>query len=435
MIETKTSESYRCRKCGLESTVKEAFIIPKGSSGKADKALCFECVNKQRANSLLIQLLIVFVLGLFLSFISPGSSLGRFYLLLCASFLLLIPLIILHELAHAIVSRLLGFRVYGIHLGAGKVIFSTRFLGLRWYLRPIPLGGATLVAGPEVPFYRGRKFLIHMAGPGVHALLALLLVIVLPEMQADSLAYLIIQLSLWSNIFLLVVNLFPRKIATSVGIAGTDGWAMLHIFRKKPEELRKGYAQYYEMEVVDAVDRGDKQLAAQRAHEGLALYPQELNLINAAGYVYLHLGEFKKARAAFVQILASENGLTEGIKYIAMNNVAYANIMLEDPALIPEADEYSALAYKNFAWEPLIGGTRGAVLVSMGQIDEGIELLKNAMARSFDRRAKAADACLVARGEMKRGNSIEAKKYLDAARQLDPECLLLERVSREVEQD
>ena len=63
-----------------------------------------------------------------------------------AGLVLMIPLILLHELAHALVAHLLGQRVFAIHLGAGNVTFTTRFLGMRWYLRQFLVSGMTIVA-------------------------------------------------------------------------------------------------------------------------------------------------------------------------------------------------------------------------------------------------------------------------------------------------
>ncbi len=359
------------------------------------------------------------------------------YLLFCLGLVLSPPLIVLHEAAHLLVARMVGFRVFAIHLGAGKIIHTARFLSLRWFLRQLPISGATIVGGLWMPQYRLRKFLIYLAGPGLHLVLMLVSLGILSGQlfaQRTSALHLLAQAGFWINLLLLLGNLYPHKVATGLGVAGTDGWAMIHIFRVSPAELDKQLALYYVLEAVDAIDVGQKQTARQWIEKGLVLYPTDPFIINGAGFVYSHLSEYQQARSAFVSVLESDPPPNEGLKNIALNNIAFADIMLEDSALLPEADAYSEQAYKNLPWETLIGGTRGAVLVALGKTDEGIGLLKKAMAGSFDPTSKAMDACLIARGEIQRGNSAEAKKYLEAARQLDPKCNLLERITGEFEQ-
>jgi tetratricopeptide (TPR) repeat protein len=434
MEETSPAPTYRCDRCHVESTVKEAFLQKTDAKGKVRSSLCLECKTKKDAQSLLSLYLILPVIGILLS-LTPGyTGLGVFYIQMFAGLLLTIPLILLHELSHAGVGRLLGLHVFAIHLGAGTVIYTGRWWGLRWYIKPFPLLGLTIVAGPEMSRMRLRIFLLHLAGPGLHAVLIGLLGLVLwalPPLPPDSIALQAIWILICTNFFLLVTNLYPRKITAGQATTGTDGWAMFNAFRLTPQELQKRYAMFYILQAVDAVDCGDNPAARQWAEQGLGRYPRQPMMINALGYVYSHLGEYARARETFLNVLACAEKPPESVKFMALNNVAFADLMLEDPALLEQADEYSQQAYKNYPWEPAVGGTRGAVLVALGRVAEGLALLKSAMARNPDKRGKALDACLIASGEMKRRDLREAQKYLSAAMDLDPQCELLERTRRE----
>jgi tetratricopeptide (TPR) repeat protein len=339
----------------------------------------------------------------------------------------------LHELSHALVARVLRFHVFAIHLGAGKVFFARQFLRTQWVLHLFPIGGITLVAGPKLPAYRWRIFLIHLAGPALHFLLILLSLWLLPAFQGRGLLHELILIQLWLNVFILLTNLYPRKASTTAGLAGTDGWAMLNIFRISPEDLDKRYASYYVLQVVTEMTLNNKAAAKRWLEQGLALYPQSAFMVNAAGYAYSNFGEHQKARDEFVRVLEMGGELGRGFRYLVLNNIAYSDILLDDPNLLAEADQYSAEAYKNLPWEAVIGGTRGAVLIFLGQVDEGLGLLKTSMTNALNPREKASTACMIAIGEHKRGDSSAAQKYLTAARQLDPECALLERASRALE--
>jgi tetratricopeptide (TPR) repeat protein len=436
-METQAPTLYHCRKCGKESAIKEAYTSVRVKWNNVEEFVCFECATKQQARSLFSSFLMLFILGLVLNIFTSTSWLGKFYLYLSLGLVLSIPLVVLHEVAHLLVARIVGLRVFAIHLGTGKIIYSVRFLGLRWVLRQIPISGVTIVAGPLIPRYRLRKFLTYLAGPGLHLVLLFISLGLLSGQlfaPVTNLIQTLAQAGFWINLLMLVGNLYPHKIATSAGVAGTDGWAMLHVFRLSPAELEAQQAIYFVLEANEAIEQGQKEAARPWVEKGQELYPNNPLIVNLAGFVYSHLAEYQRARSAFLQTLESDPPPSAGLKYLAMNNIAFVDLMLEDPALLPEADAYSEQAYQNFSWEPLIVGTRGAVLVTLGKPDEGIELLKKAMAGSFDPTSKAMDACLIVRGEIQRGNNAEAKKYLEAARQLDPNCLLLERVTGEFNQ-
>jgi hypothetical protein len=49
------------------------------------------------------------------------------------------------------------------------------------------------------------------------------------------------------------------------------------------------------------------------------------------------------------------------------------------------------------------------------------------MQQAEDSSHKAQNACFISIGESRRGNLTESKKYLDEARQLAPNCFLLDR--------
>jgi hypothetical protein len=112
----------------------------------------------------------------------------------------------LHELAHALVAHALGFRVFAIHLGLGKVLFFRKIGGINWMFHLIPSSGVTLVSGPELRYYRLRIFLIHLAGPGIHGLMIAFLIWSKLAIGVTGQFY---DLLLWTNILLLGCNLFP----------------------------------------------------------------------------------------------------------------------------------------------------------------------------------------------------------------------------------
>jgi hypothetical protein len=434
MSNTLTPELYKCKMCGLESPLKEAFIHQKRLL-LGTRTFCFECGVKRQWHSLLRTIILTLAAAGLLYLIIPGGFFGRVLLqTLAVTLLVLIPLIVAHELAHVVTGWLVGQRVFNVHIGAGKVLWSRRFLNARWYLHLLPVSGATVVTGPDMPGFRWRQFLVLLAGPALHAVLMLfswLILLLLPYGWTGGPLYMLVLLLLWMNGLLLVSNLIPHKVAVSSGIAGSDGASMLKLLFKPDELLQKYHRAYYVNEVVDAVDRADLPAARRWSEQGARVYPQDAQVTNVVGYALIASGDYQPARDAFLRVLQFE-GLEEVVRAMGLNNVAYANFMLADPDLRDQASDYSAEAYSKIPWEPAIMGTRGAVLLWLDRHDEGIELLKRAMLKTPDRRNQAADACFIALGEHLRGNPAESQKYLDLAKKLDPNSQALPRILPEL---
>ncbi|MGA1840988.1 MAG: tetratricopeptide repeat protein [bacterium] len=106
--------------------------------------------------------------------------------------------------------------------------------------------------------------------------------------------------------------------------------------------------------------------------------------------------------------------------------------LFDRQGLLEEADKFSAQAYQSFPWVPAFKGTRGIVLVELGELDKGIVLLKQAMKENEETRSKAIDAAYLAIAEGRKGNFECAKQYLDIAIQFDATCSLIERAQNEL---
>jgi tetratricopeptide (TPR) repeat protein len=106
--------------------------------------------------------------------------------------------------------------------------------------------------------------------------------------------------------------------------------------------------------------------------------------------------------------------------------------MRADPELLAETDQFSKEACEAFPWSSYFAGTRGAVLVELGQSEAGMDLLSRALKKNNDAYNKAVNACYLALGEAQLGNREAAQLYLETARRLDRTCPVLKRIAKEV---
>ena len=116
-------------------------------------------------------------------------------------FLGLLIVILIHELAHYSVARAFGFKVEEYFVGFGPKLWSTRRGEIEYGVKALPLGGYVKIAGmnPYQPVApedlpraygskpRWQRALVIAAGPGVHFVIAAILVTAWLSISGDPL--------------------------------------------------------------------------------------------------------------------------------------------------------------------------------------------------------------------------------------------------------
>lgn len=416
----------KCSQCGLESAVEQAFTRAGGLLGK--RQYCPSCTLNRQRNEALVYFVALPVGAALLWWLARDWFVTPLVVGVSVILLINLPLIVLHELAHAAVARLVGFRVFAVNVGVGRPFFTREWGGVNWVFGPFPLGGLTFVGSPPGRGYRLRLWLITLAGPLLHFIFLFgsyhWLVNESWRAWFDPMTYQLMLYFCLANLVVLLANIFPRKINTPSGVTGTDGWHLLCLPFLKNDALQIKYAGYYMSAAMHAYQKNALDAARAMIARGLELLPNYAAALNILGVIQVQQQDYAGAKQLFLGLL-TRTDLDVSLKYAAINNVAYCNVLLEDPALLPEADTFSQDAMRHLPWHPAIVGTRGLVLAHLGQVEEGLAMLKRAMDEHHDAHSKALSACHIAQIEDRRGNPNVARQFLDAARALDPGCILL----------
>lgn len=419
----------KCDVCGLESSFDAGFIKQRKSFRNAERTVCPICWTRRRHifegwNQL--SFLALGLIGCIELWQDPSSLSGRLLVGLLLWDLFLILAIIPHELGHAIAARLAGFRVFAVVIGIGKEVFKFRLADVTFRFHWLPIAGATVTAPKNARSFQLKRFFVISAGPIVNAIIAVMIFLVWSNTRNESGAIDLLRplpICLCANLWILLFNLWPRQ-TTSFNV-GSDGKQLIKIFSRKKEECEQLLsARYLSEAVMRWEEYGDSASALDWCCQGLQVFPQNTNLLSMSGLLYLHAGDHSRGREIFLQLLPTQPK-PNPTRFIFLNNIAYADALMENPELLPEADAFSQEAYAGAPWNPAIVGTRGTVLVAMGQIEPGIKLLKESFDKASKVQSKATNACHLAIAHFKLGDNEAAGKYLAVARQLDSQCRLI----------
>jgi hypothetical protein len=346
----------------------------------------------------------------------------------------------LHEAAHALLARALGFSVQCVFLGCGPALW-TRKVGLTWLvLQRIPFTGATMISSPSTRWLRPRLMAVYAAGPLTHVVLLAASVFLLsdaPGARGDpSLRPTPIFAFALVNGLMLVMNTLPVPPRTAAGgerTLGTDGWNVLAAPFRDRRSLARLVTTYAAWMSPQLVEQGKIAEAGELVAKALKEDPESV-LSRVAQTDLLVLTQRWSEAAPLLRGLMEDakvkRAVPDAIPMIA-NNLAWSACMLDDPALIEEADRMSEFALARSPEHPALNGTRGLALLARGLLEDARQRMMFAFERN-PARNKALNACCLAMLHARKGDRGEANTWLERARQLDPKCYLLARAEAAV---
>jgi tetratricopeptide (TPR) repeat protein len=270
-----------------------------------------------------------------------------------------------------------------------------------------------------------------LAGPAVNAVLGVSVLLFVPMEHLWSLHRVENSLALghaffFSNLFLLVTNLWPHAVAAPIGRISSDGRLLWETLFLKQQRMDEAHGTWFALEGMVCHENGQIAEGLSWFEKGLELYPDNFLLLNLKGNILIEQRQFQAARDCFLSLLARKD-ISPVPRALMLNNIAYVDALLGEANLLAEGDRYSQEALSALGWVPAVRGTRGTVLLELGRIDEALPLLRESMEQAENSSGKAQNACLISIGEARRGNLAESRKYLDEARKLVPDCFLGER--------
>jgi Flp pilus assembly protein TadD len=420
-----------CSLCQVRSPLKTVF-----RSSKRKRCLCPACFENEESRfqqGVLFMLAFWVALGAAAALLGGNGNAGWVFLNLALLHVMQWITIIPHEAGHALAARAMGLRVWQIIIGVGRRLGSWRVGSMRFDLHLFPFAGATVTEVRAQPWARLRRLCVVAGGP----LANLLLIWGAVEFGREAwIAERVDQgpapvfIFIVANCLVLLMNLWP----TYSGRGPSDGAQLLGLlFLRGPDfaDLQRRTTLY---RIELAATRGDAAQAVLDARAALREYPRDPTLRVALSAALLNAEHFGEARELLLELLQDPTQTLE-IRAILYNNLAFANVNLDDPVLGKEAMSLAAQAYRWMPWAPWASVNLGSAEALFGDCERAVELLSNPRiaAQSPELKAEAASALAFAYARL--GQSGASDAALATARAAHPRSHLLALIERRLRGD
>lgn len=347
-----------------------------------------------------------------------------------------------HELGHALAGRAARLRPFALIVGGGPSLVHREVAGVAVILGVLPGDGLTLLA-PMAPQQRlkWRLLVTYAGGPAVSMALFVTGLLAFEEQWhafrtgvspvIGPAAALIL-----SNGLLLFTSIVPLPRPSDVIAPPNDLVQIAKLPWLKPDKLEElmklsEIAQFTRLFLL-----GKYQAAFEEGRRLLADDPRNWGVRVQLADMLIFDGRYADAATEYATLLDEPALSAEGTPPLGLalvaNNYAWANFMLEDPEKLDAADRASSKAHSLAPNHPSVIGTRGAILIALGDLSRGRKLLKRAFRLHRDSRSRALTAACLALAAAREGNRAESRRVLEQAKRLDRDCELLARAEREL---
>jgi len=417
--------SIHCDICAAVEEVPSTFPSHRYRFPMGTRWYCPSCWPHREssyAKLVLPTLLLLSIPGIVWFTIDPILLPGPTLILLSAIVLFAAILLILHELAHAVVGRACGMEVHKIVIGEGPIVRTVDLFGWRWEIHALPFRGYVLLLATSEHRYRLKEGLMIAAGPLLHIVLLVLIWRLFPEHLWNSRSdFSLIWWFFVINAAYLASSLGSRSIRTVDGVLQSDRVRLRNIPLLTDRRIDERIATAHHLRAVSLYKAGRLDEARAEFERAMAKTPDDPALLLNYSLTLLDGGEPEQAIELYDRILAREHPLSD-VYALAANDKAVAAMARNPGTLSPDMALFSEIPYLHDPNDSYFTGTRGAALVSLGRVDEGLALLYESFSHHIHAAGRAWVAAYIALGEGRSKRFEQARHYLAEAETLDPSC-------------
>ncbi|MDH5673093.1 MAG: tetratricopeptide repeat protein [Myxococcales bacterium] len=325
-----------------------------------------------------------------------------------------VPLLVLHELGHALMARLLGWGVHEMVLGFGPELLRLSLLGTRVSLRMVPVEGYVVPYPSDLRSARLKSALIYAAGPGAELLFVLVLLLVVGSdvmfTRTGDLGLIALQSAAVAAMIGALQNLVPHAAAGGA----SDGLGILMSFGQSDVLFRYRMQLPTLREAERAIARGDARAALARVERALAQYPGDPIL----GAMHARcLAASGQHEAALARLEALQEGDVGSDLAEAERLHAAACLVLHgaEAGTLGEAEGACRQALARQPGAPDYSMTLGEILVEQGRFEEAEKVLQQVYKNTREPATEDRCTALLARAAHGQGKAEDAERFRAAS--------------------
>jgi hypothetical protein len=335
-----------------------------------------------RGERMIVLLLALGLLGLLAADLTQGFSTSKLSVL----FVLLFwgPLLVLHELGHALAARLLGWTVSEIVIGFGREVHRFRVGSTRVHVRALPVEGYVVsspISGSD-SHARSKQAFIYFAGPLTElVVLGLLFPILdfrLPGPQGSVGRIALESLGVTAAAGALC-TLFPYRSQGNP----SDGLGVLLSWFASDESFRQRLVWPFISEARRLLLREQVALAEQMIEAGLEQHPDDPRLIGLRAVCQAAAGQGERAYATLEE-LGPPDARPPALRADLLADAAWAVLFARDGRLLPDAGRAAEQALTLYPGDPHYEILLGRVHLERARPHEAYACLMNAYKRTRD---------------------------------------------------
>ena len=293
------------------------------------------------------------------------------------------PLLVVHELGHALTARLLGWHVHEIVIGFGPELARFSVGGTRVTLRLVPMEGYVVPSPDRLEGARGKSALVYFGGPGAEVLCALLALAWLGPETMFTRTEAIPVIAVQSFALAAVIGVLMTLIPHAGGGGASDGLGILLSFRLSDNDFAYRMAGPAMDEAQRRIEADNPEGALEHIDAEIAHDPNNpflpimrVRCVAATGDRETALAELERMREQ-----PHHSDLVEGERLHAA-----ARVVLEagDRELLADAEGACRAALERMGGSPDVQVTLGAILIEQARYREAEEILQTVFKRTRD---------------------------------------------------
>jgi hypothetical protein len=292
------------------------------------------------------------------------------------------PMLALHEVGHALVARLVGFKVTELVVGFGRELTRFHVSGIRVRICAAPLGGYVASSPSTVHYARLKSALVFAAGPGIELLFVLGCWLIWRDelvTRTSNIGLIAVQSACVAALIGALFNLLPFSTGGQV----SDGMGIVASLLAPSEAFRSLLSSPYCTEAERALYREEYDKAEQAVTAGLARYPEDWRLKGLQAVCIAAQGDGPRA-LEMLESFGHPDDKPPAARVHLLLDAAWVVLLSNDHALLSEAQsacERAKVAVDNdVRTQLLLGRTlleRGRADAAYRELMHGYKLCKD----------------------------------------------------------